>query len=1055
MPRPPTHLALVSGAGGGGKGGGGGSTHVPTEAPDSLRSRAYARVLDLVCEGEIEGLVDGLKSVYLDETPVQNADGTMNFGGVTLYSRAGTQSQAYVPGFGAAESEVAVGVEVKQSQSVTRQVTNTNATAVRVTVGVPRLTFQDPTNGDLRGTSVQIAIDLQSAGGGFNQVRADTISGKTTTRYQRSYRIELTGSPPWDVRVRRLTSDSSQANLLNATWWDSMTELIETLFTYPNSAIVALQVSAQQFRSIPRRGYDMKLLRVRVPSNYDPATRAYSGVWDGTFTVDWTDNPAWCWYDMVTSPRYGLGEFIDDALVDKWTLYAIAQYCDELVPDGFGGTEPRFTCNLYLQQRAEAYNVVQALASIFRGMAWWQAGILTTSQDAPADPAYLFTPANVVGGEFRYQGSARKARHTVAMVAWNDPDDLYRQRIEYVEDRAGIERYGAVQTEIVAVGCTSRGQAHRAGKWALFSERLETETVTFRAGLEGTQIAPGMVFQIQDPFRAGKRFGGRIRAASDSQVTLDAQVTLESGKTYQLSVVLPDASVEISDVTTAPGDAGVIDVAPSYSQAPAPESVWVLTASDLAPTTWRAIGVGEVDGVEQEITALAHYPGKYDLVEQDISLEPVPTTTLKPAVQEPADNLVLSEYLYIAKGDVKTMLTLAWDPAPGAAYYVPEYRSQDGNWVTLPSIGATHAEAPDVLPGIYEIRVTAVSPLGVPSPAVTASGTVLGKTAPPPDIDELLVQRQADGTRQFSWIVSAPPLDLAGTQLRYKLGTGHAWEDMAPLHSGLLTASPYETNLLAAGTYTVGAKLVDTSGNESAHAQLVQSTLGDPRIGSAALDLSLRQEAWPGTLTDCHIEPETGDVVADGTDTWAGLPSTWAAWGSWVQSVVTSFSFEPDEIDLGADVTFTPLTTVTTRDGNPTIEYQHRTAGGAYQGAWQTVSGSITARYVLIRVTVATTGVDSRIIDGRFVASADVIEELIEDLDTSAIGNGTSGDRRLPLAKSYSVISRVGVALQNTGPGWSWEIVDKDAAQGPRIRIYDATDTLSDAVIDAEIRGLA
>jgi predicted phage tail protein len=407
---------LIIGAGGGGKGGGG-SARVAQEAPDSLRSKAYARVVDLVCEGEIEGLAAGLQSVYLDDTPIQNPDGSYNFTGVTLETRPGTQQQSYIPGFSSVENEVAVGVECKANQPVVRTINDPDVDAVRIKVSIPTLTLQDTTNGDLNGTSVSYAIDVQAHGAGYVQILADTVSGKTTSRYQRSYYIPLTGTGPWDVRLRRITADSTQTSLQNKTFLESYTEVIESKLRYPNSALMALRVDASQFTSIPRRSYDLKLLRVRIPSNYFPETRSYAGVWDGTFKVAWTDNPAWCFYDLVTSTRYGLGSFIPESQVDKWALYRVARYCDELVPNGLGGYEPRFTCNLYLQSREQAYKVVQDMASIFRGMAYWSGGAITVTQDAPQDAVYQFTAANVIGGEFAYQGSSARARHTVALVS--------------------------------------------------------------------------------------------------------------------------------------------------------------------------------------------------------------------------------------------------------------------------------------------------------------------------------------------------------------------------------------------------------------------------------------------------------------------------------------------------------------------------------------------------------------------------------------------------------------------------------------------------------------
>ncbi|NDD11473.1 MAG: host specificity protein J [Betaproteobacteria bacterium] len=543
---------LIIGAGGGGKGGGG-SARVAQEAPDSLRSKAYARVVDLVCEGEIEGLAAGLQSVYLDDTPIQNPDGSYNFTGVTLETRPGTQQQSYIPGFSSVENEVSVGVECKANQPVVRTINDPDVDAVRIKVSIPTLTLQDTTNGDLNGASVSYAIDVQARGAGYVQVLADTVSGKTTSRYQRSYYIPLTGTGPWDVRLRRITADSTQTSLQNKTFFESYTEVIESKLRYPNSALMALRVDASQFTSIPRRSYDLKLLRVRIPSNYFPQTRSYAGVWDGTFKVAWTDNPAWCFYDLVTNTRYGLGSFIPESQVDKWALYRVARYCDELLPNGLGGYEPRFTCNLYLQSREQAYKVVQDMASIFRGMAYWSGGAITVTQDSPQDPVYQFTASNVIDGEFAYQGSSAKARHTVALVSWTDPDDFYRQKVEYVEDMAGIARYGVVQADVVAMGCTSRGQANRVGKWLLYSEQSESEIITFRTGLEGAVVRPGDVIKVADSSRGGLRLGGRIAAATTASVTLDQDLPAGS---WRISVVLPTGSVEERDQCILHGPAG-------------------------------------------------------------------------------------------------------------------------------------------------------------------------------------------------------------------------------------------------------------------------------------------------------------------------------------------------------------------------------------------------------------------------------------------------------------------------------------------------------------------
>lgn len=807
---------IIRGAGGGGGkgGGGGGSTHVPTEAPNTLRSRAYARVIDVISEGEIEGLANGLKSIYLDGTPIQAADGTMNCSGVSVAWRNGTQAQAHIPGFPAVENEQPVAVEVTAASPVTRSISNTNVSAARVTVSVPQLSYQNTSTGDISGTSVDIAIDVNNNGGGWQTVKTDTISGKTMSRYQRSYRIDLPAPGPWQVRVRRITPDSTQANLQNKTYWDSLTEIIDARLRYPNSALVALQVDAAQFNRIPTRGYEIKGLRVRVPSNYNPATRQYTGHWDGTFQIAWTDNPAWCFYDLLTNERYGLGAYLDAAQIDKWTLYEIGRYCDGLVPDGFGGQEPRFTCNLYLQTRQEAYAVIQQMASIFRGMVWWSQGAVTAVADMPADPVALFTAANVIDGVFTYSGSSAKSRHTVALVTWNDPADMYRQKIEYVEDPEGIARFGVRETEIVAMGCTSRGQAHRVGRWLLYSERMETETVTFRAGLDGAYVYPGAVIRVQDAARAGKRFGGRVVSATASAVTIDAAVEIESGKTYTLSVALPDGSVQTRDVSNAPGSHTALALASPLPDAPLAGAIWVLSAPDLAPTTWRVIAVREVEEAQVEITALAHREEKFAAIENNLVLEPLRTTTLTDPPAAPT-GLTVTESLYLVNAAVAAgRATVSW--LGSAPRYEVTWQAENGNPQRAETASSTLDIAP-IEPGRYTFAVTAIDHLGRRSAAATLTREIYGVTAPPQDVTGLSV-RAMNGMALVSWD-RATDLDVivgGDIEIRWTPRTDEAasWNDAIVLPDGEHNGAASNAVVsLAEGTYF--AKFVDAGGRYS------------------------------------------------------------------------------------------------------------------------------------------------------------------------------------------------------------------------------------------------
>jgi predicted phage tail protein len=808
----------------------------------TLQSRAYARTLDAVSEGEVVGLIDGAKSIYLNGTQLQNDDGTFNFENVTFDSRPGSNSQTYIAGIPAVESENGVNVEVSADAAVTRTVSNTDVNAVRVTLSVQSL-FKQSDDGKINGTSVDIAIDVQTDGGGYVERLTDTITGKAQSKYQRSYRVELTGSGPWDVRVRRITPDSTDLKLQNKTYWDSYTEIIDAKLRYPNTALVSMRFDSENFNGVPTRAFDMQLLKVKVPVNYDPIARTYTGSWDGTFKTAWTDNPAWCFYDVVTNARYGIGGYIDPAQVDKWALYSISQYCDELVPDGFGGFEPRFTCNMYLQSRTEAFKVVQDLASCFRSMVYWASGSLTLSQDAPSDPVALYTQANVLDGVFRYSGSSAKARHTVALVTWNDPADMYAQKVEYVEDQEAIARFGVVPTEVVAIGCTSRGQANRVGRWLLFSERYQSETVTFATGIEGAVARPGQVIKVADASRAGSRLGGRVHSATTTTVTLDASVNL-GASTWTLYAMLPDGTVESRTVSGAVGAA--VSVTSAFTTAPQAGAQWILSTSTVEAQTFRVLSVAEQENGVIEITALKHDPDKYDAVETGLVLQTRDITDLNEP-PPPTSNGSLSEYIYATLTDVKVAATFTWDQVARATSYEVTYSIDSGNPVVV-TTGTNAIELLDTPSGDYVVTVKAVSSLGVRSVPYTFTVTVLGKTARPLDVTGLQMTVQAD-TGILQWD-SHPDLDVRiGGQIaiRYsELLEGAQWNTSIPI-ADFPGSSTNGSVPLRAGTYLAKAK--DSVGMLSQNATLIVTNA--PNILQFNAVASSQQDpTFTGTKTD-------------------------------------------------------------------------------------------------------------------------------------------------------------------------------------------------------------
>ncbi|CAO3459803.1 hypothetical protein [Azospirillum argentinense] len=762
---------LVGGSGGGGGKGGGGSGRVAQEDPNTLQSKTTARVVDLLGEGEIVGLVDGARSIYFDGTPLLASDGTFNFKGVAWTFRHGLPDQPHVEGFAAAESETAVTTEVKADAPVVRTISDANADAARVTVRVPVLTEQNTSNGDLKGARVQIAIDVRPAGGGWTEVVNDVIEGKTTSAYERAYWVGLpSGGQPWDLRVRRLTPDSAQTALQNQTWWQSFTAIVEGKFSYPDTAYIALTVDAQQFgNTIPARAYEVKGLKIRVPTVYDPETRAYAngGVWDGTFKTAWTDNPAWVLYDLLTNERYGLGEFIDLTQADKWRLYQIARYCDQPVPDGLGGSEPRYTFNGVIQTREDAYKVIQSIASAFRGLTFWSSGQVFARADMPEDPVKIVAPANVVGGRFTYAGTSLKARHTVAKVAWNDPDDGYKATIEPVEHPEGLRRYGERSVDVTAFGCTKRSLARRLGLWLLDTEQSETETVTYEVSFDHADVVPGDIVEIHDPAYVGGdaladgdgRYGGRLKTAAGAGVTLDAPVELRPGQGYTLSVVLPDGRIEDRAVVTGAGRHTALTLAAPFSQAPAPGTMWGVTGSDIAPRPFRVRTIREKSANVYEITALFHDATKYARIEQGVHLEPPPFQIGGTGVPQPRD-LRAVESVYWVNGLPHSRISVSWTPPPSPQVVGFEARifTPGGQWQTW---AVTRQNGFDIEPaaeGRYLIRVVSVTNDGRRSLPAEIAIIANGKGTPPGKPTSLTA---LGGIRQvaLSWI-NPPDSDL-------------------------------------------------------------------------------------------------------------------------------------------------------------------------------------------------------------------------------------------------------------------------------------------------------
>lgn len=830
---------LIAGAGGVGKGGGG-AARTPTTARDSLDSRQYAELVDLLSEGEVAGLKDGLKSIFLDNTPLQNPDGTFNFENVTVFARQGTQNQDLIPFAGEIGDERSVGVTVRNDGPVTRTITDSQTDAVRITITTPRLE-QITNEGDTVGQSFRLQIQIQYNGGGFTVVIDDTVSGRTGDVYQKAYLVNLTGAFPVDVRIVRITPDSNDLRLSNAFSWTTYTELIYSRLTYPNSALVGISIDAEQFNSIPRRSYLLRGIKVRIPSNatVDQASGRliYAGVWNGTFgAAQWCSDPAWVLWDLLTSTRYGFGDHIltdaekanftgNASKLDKFSFFAASQYCNELVPNGFGGQEPRFSCNINIQTSEEAYKLVNDMCSVFRAMPYYAAGSLTISQDRPLDAAYLFTLANVTEEGFSYSGSSLKARPNVAVVSYLD---LALRDITYevVEDAEAIAKYGAVRTEISAFATTSRSQAHRIGEWLLYSEQYEGETVTFATSIDaGVIVRPGQVIKIADPVKAGVRRGGRIVSATTTAVTVDDVTGLAIPGV--LNIILPTGVVEMRNAQSIAGN--VVTVTSAFSTAPIANSVWLYGTSNIQTSTWRVLGIAEQDGSSYAITALSYNASKYGFVERDQPLQQRDITDLNIVPPAPT-NITAIEFLYDAGGIARSKLVVGWQSVEGVQQYRIRYRLTNGNFVDE-RIQRLDYEIMDTLPGIYEIEVYSVG-ANLRSSVQPAFLTqqIFGKTAPPDDVQDVSFVPIDQLSGILAW-QRATDLDvLLGGKVLIRHSaklSGATWENSQQIVAAAAGSQTQKQVPLLEGTYLL--KFEDDTGNRSETAALITSDLPEPQ----------------------------------------------------------------------------------------------------------------------------------------------------------------------------------------------------------------------------------
>ncbi|UZE42915.1 host specificity protein J [Enterobacter hormaechei] len=832
----------------------GGSTNsrTPTEQPDDLQSVAKAKILVALGEGEFAGQLTG-KDIYLDGTALENADGSQNFSGVTWEFRSGTQAQKYIQGIPGTENEIRVGTEVTSATAWTRTFTNTQLSAVRLRLQWPSL-FKQEDDGDLVGYSVNYAIDLQTDGGTWLTVLNTSVTGKTTSGYERSHRIDLPqAGSTWTIRLRKITADANSAKIGDTMTLQSFTEVIDAKLRYPNTALLYIEFDSSQFNGdIPQISCEPRGRVIRVPDTYDPETRAYSGTWTGAFKWAWTDNPAWIFYDLVVSDRFGLGHRLTAANIDKWTLYQVAQYCDQMVPDGKGGdgTEPRYTCNVYIQDRNDAYTVLRDFAAIFRGMTYWGGDQIVALADMPRDVDYSYTRANVVGGRFTYSSSTTKTRYTTALVSWSDPGNAYADAMEPVFEQALVARYGFNQLEMTAIGCTRQSEANRKGRWGILTNNKD-RVVSFDVGLDGNIPQPGYIIAVADELLSGKVMGGRISAVNGRVIKLDRVADAAAGD--RLILNLPSGASQSRTIQAVNGES--VTVTTAYSETPQAEAVWVVESNELYAQQYRVVSVADNDDGTFTITGAWHDPDKYARIDTGAIIDQRPVSVIPPGNQSPPANIVISSFSVVQQNISVETMRVSWDQAQNAIAYEAQWRRNDGNWVNVPRSSTTSFDVPGIYAGRYLVRVRAINAAEISSGwGYSEEKTLTGKVGNPPKPVGFIASENVVFGIELNWGFPANTDDTLKTEIQYSL-TGTEDDAM------LLADVPYpqrkyqQMGLKAGQIFWYRAQLVDRSGNESGYTDFVR--------GQASIDVS--------DITDAILEDMKGsdtfkDLIENAVD---------------------------------------------------------------------------------------------------------------------------------------------------------------------------------------------
>lgn len=943
-----------------GRKGGSSKPKQPSIARDSLQSVATAKLLLAVGEGEFaEGPSD--QDIYLDNTPLMDASGNVNFPNVKWEWRSGSVDQDYIPGIPSVENETTVNVELRSDTPWVRSVTNTQLSAVRLRFAWPALQKQE-SSGDVNGYRIEYAVDVSTDGGAYQQVLLDAVGGKTTSRYERSQRIDLPAATTgWQVRVRRITPNQNSSLIADTMLIAGLTEVIDAKLRYPNTALLYIEFSAEQFSNIPAVTVECKARKVQVPTTYDPELRTYTGVWDGSFKNAWTNNPAWITYDISTNARFGLGKRIKPWMVDKWELYKIAQYCDQLVPDGKGGQEPRFLCDLNLQSRSQAWTLLRDIAAIYRGMSYWAQGQLVSQADMPrtADFDYVFTRANVIDGKMTYGAASARTRYSRALVSYDNPANNYDTDVTGYSDAPLLRRYGDNPVELSAIGCTRESEAQRRGKWAVLTS-VQDRTITFATGMEGRIPLPGYIIPVADSLLGGREIGGRISAVAGRVVTLDRVTQAKAGD--RLIINLPSGRAEGRTVQSVNGKA--VTVTSAYSETPEPELCWALDADDLVVQLYRVMSTKRDDNGQWTINGLQYEPSKFDHIDTGARLEERPISIIPVTTVQPPASVALSSRWTIDQGLAVSTMTITWPAVEGAVAYDVEWKKDSGNWIRLPRAGTTSVDVTGIYAGGYLARVRAVSAFDITSVWKSSILTQLsGKTGAPPAVAYLRTQSRVFGIG-LEWGFPAGAEDTQRTEIWY--GTTTDREQAKKLGDFAFPQAAHEMQGLAAGvSFFFWARLIDRTGNigawypagagtngQSSSDQTEYDRYFSDRISESALNQGLKDKI--GEIDD--LSEKVTDLLNNST------------------------AYDPAKIYSKGDVVY---------HNGRLYQWSSNTSGNIAppSEAYWTDIGQISAEVGALAARVEQNTTNIGVIDGKLTAQAESINGLVAQVTPDAAGD--------------------------------------------------------------------